>query len=268
MQPKVLSHRALGFGYRENTLKAFKEAMNSDVEEIELDFRLTKDNVYVCNHDPELAISKTKKLLLRKYNFDQINQKRKRIASLKDILEYFTANKQNKRLNIDIKDYGNEEEIIRLIKRYKIKDNVVLISWIPKVLEKIRRLDNEVRISFSYIPAKKHLLKILKLIQAKLQMKKTRRHIFINKINLNQFNPRYAKGYNHIHLFYQLPAPILKLKLDSINIPWFLVNKNVVREAHRNNIKVRVFSVDSKKRFEKMKKQKIDTVFSNEVYEL
>ena len=141
MQPKVLSHRALGFGYRENTLKAFKEAMNSDVEEIELDFRLTKDNVYVCNHDPELMISTTRKLLLCKCTFDQINQKRKRIASLEEILAYFAAHKQNRTLNIDIKDYGNEEEIIRLIRKYHLKENVVLISWIPKVLERIRRLE-------------------------------------------------------------------------------------------------------------------------------
>ena len=143
MQPRLLSHRALGFGYRENTFKAFKEALLSDVHEIELDFRLTKDDVYVCNHDPELRISSKKKVLIKAKTSAELNEDRKIIASFDEILHYFAKKNHDKILNIDLKDYGNEEHIIKLIKRLKIKKNVIIVSWIPKVLEKIRNFIEE-----------------------------------------------------------------------------------------------------------------------------
>ncbi len=270
--PQILAHRALGFGYRENTLRALKEALFSDVHEIELDFRLTKDNIYICNHDPELKIKlksgKIKRIMIRKKTIAELNEKKKRVASLEEILAYFAVHKQDKIMNIDLKDCGEEKEVIKLVKKYKLNNSVIIISWLPKVLERIRRLDKKIKISFSYAPAKTHIFKILKRMKFDIRFSKSKKLFFVNKLNLNKFQKKQGKGYEHVHIFYQLPKKLIALKLDSINIPWYLVNKDVVREAHKQNIKVRVFSVDSKKQLQKLKGKKIDTIFTNEIYEL
>ncbi|NLN18800.1 MAG: glycerophosphodiester phosphodiesterase [Firmicutes bacterium] len=48
----VVAHRGFSGKYPENTLRAFREALVLDVDTVEFDVRLTKDNELVLIHDP------------------------------------------------------------------------------------------------------------------------------------------------------------------------------------------------------------------------
>lgn len=68
--PLVISHRGNGFGHLENTIDAFSAAARAGVAGVELDVRLTQDNVPVILHDrrtsllggPVRTVSRTPKL--------------------------------------------------------------------------------------------------------------------------------------------------------------------------------------------------------------
>ena len=50
----MIAHRGAQNNSKENTLAAFKEALNSAASQIELDIHTTKDGVVICNHDFKL----------------------------------------------------------------------------------------------------------------------------------------------------------------------------------------------------------------------
>src|SRR3989344_719805 len=108
----IISHRANGFGYKENSLKGFLAALSSDAPEIEIDLRLTKDNVYVANHNPRYR-HRFLKRKISKRNFEKVQFK---INSLKTYLDLF-EDFDNKILHLDIKDVGCEHELIKELKQ-------------------------------------------------------------------------------------------------------------------------------------------------------
>lgn len=54
--PLVISHRGNGFGHLENTIEAFSAAARAGVAGVELDVRLTQDNVPVILHDRRTSL--------------------------------------------------------------------------------------------------------------------------------------------------------------------------------------------------------------------
>ena len=51
---KVTAHRGYSGRYPENTMLAFKKAVEAGCDEIELDVQLTKDDVVVVLHDERI----------------------------------------------------------------------------------------------------------------------------------------------------------------------------------------------------------------------
>ncbi|MBC7173133.1 MAG: glycerophosphodiester phosphodiesterase, partial [Polyangiaceae bacterium] len=55
-RPCIVSHRGLGFGHRENGLAAFAAVRDDGRFGVELDARLTRDDIAVVCHDPEVEL--------------------------------------------------------------------------------------------------------------------------------------------------------------------------------------------------------------------
>ena len=72
--PKIISHRGNCNGLTENTEKAFRQAITYNVDGIEADVQLTKDNVPVIFHDKiSLKITKNRKWI-SSYDIDELMQ--------------------------------------------------------------------------------------------------------------------------------------------------------------------------------------------------
>ncbi len=56
-RPVIVSHRGLGFGHPENTLVAFSAARARGGIGVELDARITRDDVSVVCHDPDVRLA-------------------------------------------------------------------------------------------------------------------------------------------------------------------------------------------------------------------
>ena len=117
----LIAHRGLtSKDIKENTLEAFRNAINNGYEGIELDIRKTKDNKIVVIHDKYInrtsnGSGNINKLLykeLLKYNFGS-KKKYSKIPLLKDIVK----NINNTNIFIELKEKINRNELDSILKK-------------------------------------------------------------------------------------------------------------------------------------------------------
>lgn len=157
MKPKLIAHRGYSYKETENTLSAIKLALKKDFYGIELDIHLTKDNVFVINHDFDTKRLGNKNLVIKDVNYNDlkdvklldINNKNNYIHNIIKLEEALNLiNKHNKYSVIEIKPLFNEKEITKfynLIKKYK---NIIVISFHINNLLMLRKLDKNIKLQF------------------------------------------------------------------------------------------------------------------------
>ena len=149
--PIIFGHRGASNCEPENTLLAFERAFSDGAQGIEFDVRSTKDNKIVIIHDETInrtsnGTGKVKDFTLNElliFNFG----KNEKIPTLKEVLSKY-GNKYW--LNIEIKEEGLEQQIVKLIKDHKISQKIVISSFLIPVLNKIKEFDKEIPTAFLY----------------------------------------------------------------------------------------------------------------------
>jgi len=147
---RIIAHRCRGYGEEENTRAAFKKALASEVDEIEMDLQITGDRELVVWHNPHFSTLIGKKQLIRKTTLAEV--KRHGLMSCEEALRLFKKKGQGKLLNIDIKKYGEEEQFVKLIQKYTLEKRVIVVSWIAKSLESIHTLAPSLELSYTFVP--------------------------------------------------------------------------------------------------------------------
>ena len=140
---KNFAHRGFSGKYPENTMLAFRKAVEEGVDGIELDVQLTKDGEVVIIHDETIDRTTDGKGLVVSYTYDEL---RKFDASFKfrgqcgfnpipTLREYFELVKdKNIVTNIELKTglneyFGIEEKVWKLIEEYRLEDRVLISSF-------------------------------------------------------------------------------------------------------------------------------------------
>lgn len=140
---KNFAHRGFSGKYPENTMLAFRKAVEEGVDGIELDVQLTKDGEVVIIHDETIDRTTDGKGLVVSYTCDEL---RKFDASFKfrgqcgfnpipTLREYFELVKdKNLVTNIELKTglneyFGIEEKVWKLIEEYRLEDRVLISSF-------------------------------------------------------------------------------------------------------------------------------------------
>src|SRR6185503_3954337 len=114
----IIGHRGAAGLADENTISSFQKAQEFGVDMIETDLRL-QDGKIVLSHDKPRP-----------------NQSYVTLAELLQIAKV--------PLNLEIKEPGFEKEVLEQIKGFAYK--VVISSWNPWVLKKIRTLDGNIEL--------------------------------------------------------------------------------------------------------------------------
>lgn len=140
---KNFAHRGFSGRYPENTMLAFKKAIESGADGIELDVQLTKDGEIVIIHDETIDRTTNGKGLVSDYTYEELckfdasfiyhgQMGFNKIPALK---EYFELVKDNKIItNIELKtgilEYlGIEKKVWNLIQEYKVEKKVIISSF-------------------------------------------------------------------------------------------------------------------------------------------
>jgi len=157
-QTKIIAHRGASGDAPENTWIAFQKAIDSGADYFELDVHKSKDGKLYVIHDDSVdrTSSNGEKGKIYKLTSQEIDRipvgypkmfgdtyKNERIPTLEDILKLA---KGKIKVCIEIKIFGIEKEVLKLINDLEMKEEVYIFSFYFTVLAKIRQLDKEIPI--------------------------------------------------------------------------------------------------------------------------
>ena len=163
---KNIAHRGFSGKYPENTKVAFTKAIELEADMIELDVTLSRDRVPVVIHDDTVDRTSDGKGKVRNLTLDKLRlldfgswQSSKfsdqRISTLEEVLQQIKKSKIG--LNIEIKssafekkysDFCIESQTLQLIQKYKLFNRIVISSFEPGVLMRLRELSANVKLAY------------------------------------------------------------------------------------------------------------------------
>ncbi|BCS91376.1 MAG: glycerophosphoryl diester phosphodiesterase [Candidatus Micrarchaeota archaeon] len=143
----IVAHRGASAYAKENTLEAYRLAIEQHANAIEIDVRLTKDNKAICFHDETLRSfginMKPEEIML-----DSIKDliENDEIALLDDALDLI---RDKTYVLFDVRDDKVAGYILDSISKNELK-RVYIISGRDYILKEVRELDDKVKLGFWY----------------------------------------------------------------------------------------------------------------------
>lgn len=179
------AHRGASAYAPENTMVAFKKALEMGADGIELDLQETKDKKRVIFHDEIIDKKSNGKGRIKDYTFEELynldfgswfsnEYKGEHIVLFEDFAKEFL--KKDLVFAIELKDIGYEQEVLNIIKEYSNINNIYITSFKYEVLNNIRKIDKNIKISW--------------LIKEKINKENINKLL---KINANQICPKATK---------------------------------------------------------------------------
>ena len=146
MIPVICAHRGASHKYAENTLEAFRKAVEQKADSIEVDVRQTRDGVLVACHDFNLSRLTGISADLSELNLDDFKKLRingqEPPATLQEIVSDIPDPIS---FVFDIKETHLEQKILKLINSKSMEDRVILSSFDPRILANIKHLNPEIK---------------------------------------------------------------------------------------------------------------------------
>lgn len=159
------AHRGASGVCPENTMAAFRKAIELGATGIETDVQMTKDGKLILIHDETLQRTTNGQGLVRDYTLEEIQQldagswfneqfREERLPSLEELLEL--AQERGIIVNIELKNgaiqYPElEEKVIACIRRYGMEDRIVISSFNHYSLVKCKSIAPEIRTGILYM---------------------------------------------------------------------------------------------------------------------
>ncbi len=153
----VYAHRGASSYAPENTLSAFKKGIELGANGIELDLQKTKDGKIVIFHDDYIDRKSNGIGKIEDYTYEELLKLDfggwfdKKFSNEKIMLfEEFAKEFFNKPLTfaIELKVLEIEKEVLEIIEKYKVHDRIFITSFIYEVLENVRKINKEIKISW------------------------------------------------------------------------------------------------------------------------
>lgn len=166
---KIYAHRGSRTRYPENTMGAYKLAVEEGADGIEIDIRTTKDGEIVISHDSSLLRNSGQDINIGEHTWEEISKisvhcedrfgttykDKVFVPRLVDVLEYLKD--KDVLLNIEVKQqadrpYGYiEQKTLAMVEEYGMKDRVLYSSFDQYILVKLKELDPTVRTGLLYM---------------------------------------------------------------------------------------------------------------------
>lgn len=231
----VIAHRGASAYYPENTMAAFKGAVEMDAEMIELDVMMSKDGVPVVFHDASLDAHTDGKGALSEYTLEALKKldagswfskkyQGEKIPTLDEVLAYASGKIA---VNIEIKTEavddslrgGVEEKSLKLVRKYNMEDYVLFSSFDYRAVSHLKELAPGIPVAILYEEKQAGDL---------------------------------------------LPSELVaKYNADAFNCSSRQLSKKRIRDIHEHNIPVFVYTVDRKKRMEALIQKGVTGIFTN-----
>lgn len=237
-KPLVISHRGANLYAPQNTLPAFKKALELGVDGFETDVHITKDGVPVICHNYTVdatsngkgEIASTTFERLRGLDFGSYFSPRFKGTLIPTVDEFLSLVEKSdiKLMNIELKSPRTAESSIvsatlAAVKEHGLLDRLLISSFNPGLLIEAKRLEPACRTGFLYSPDRKTALQML------------RRPIDFAK----------------------------ELGVDALHPHEVFTTGNFVRTAHNAGLFVNVWTVDRDRSIERMIEYGVDGIITN-----
>ena len=227
----IIGHRGASKVAPENTLKAFKEAIHLKADGIEFDLQETVDGEFVIIHDYN-----TLRTTGIEGNIEEMTLKElKKLdfgegEKIPTLDELIKIAKGKISLNCEIKVKGIIKKVIEIFEDAKMEDSVMISSFLHKELLSLRGIKTEIKLA-TLVPVKPANFSDWSFKKSLID--------YTKENNLYAINPLFK-----------------------------LVDKEFVNYAHKNNIKVFPWTVDSGIAMKKLIKFGVDGIITNDITRL
>ncbi len=241
-----MAHRGDANQAPENTVEAMRGALETGVDTLETDVRLTKDGHLILFHDDDLKRTTGVEGTVRELTLDELRQidlghtfspdgthfpcrgKGLRVVTIQEAFERFP----DTRFNIDIKDDDKAAPAVlaEAIKEYEHQNSIVIASFIPSTLERFREI-------MPSVPTSAHPSEV-------------RRFLIATRLR--------AVGIVCRGISYRvLQVPV---KYGSVQV----VSLRFVEEAHKRNLAIHVWTINDSETMEWLIDLGLDGIFTDE----
>ncbi len=150
----TIAHRGAMGLEPENTIRAIKKAIDLDVDAVEVDVYLSRDNQIAVTHSEQLNICTNGQGLVWDKTIAELKQldagEGEKIPLLQEVIDTV---KDRCILLIDVKVPEMEKDLIDIINKNDLKDNAVLISFFHESMKKVKHLDPEIKTGVTFMCA-------------------------------------------------------------------------------------------------------------------
>ncbi|GAA0178187.1 glycerophosphodiester phosphodiesterase [Clostridium sediminicola] len=161
---KIYAHRGASGEYPENTMIAFKKAIELGADGIETDVQMTKDGELVLIHDETVNRTTNGKGLIKDYRYCELEKldagswldERYRDAKIPRLEDLFELVKDsNVVINIELKNniiiYKNlEQKVIHMIEKYNMTNRVIISSFNHYAIKKCIEINKNIETGLLY----------------------------------------------------------------------------------------------------------------------
>lgn len=151
------AHRGASAYAPENTMIAFKKAIELGATGIELDLQKTKDGKIVIFHDDFIDKKSNGTGKIEDYTYEQLLEldfgswfeekyRGEKIVLFEDFAKEFLN--RDLTFAIELKVNGIEKETLDIVDKYVTHDNIYITSFMYEILENVRKIDNNIKISW------------------------------------------------------------------------------------------------------------------------
>ncbi|MHA1777113.1 MAG: hypothetical protein DRO88_01580 [Promethearchaeia archaeon] len=226
----VHAHRGYSAKYPENTLLAFKKAIEAGADYIELDVHESSDSHVVVIHDSSTGRVADSNLEISQSTLEEIKNlnlpENQKIPTLREVFELCQGKIG---INIEIKQAGITSHINDLIQEFKMESDVIISSFLHEELVKFKRINPNL-IYTTLEPTGGNIWAYMKAL-------------FHTRKFLNNTVAVGAQGTNPFYKY---------------------VTKSFCQNAHELNITVNPWTIDSPKIWAKLIKSGVDSIITND----
>jgi len=137
---KIIGHRGARGLAPENTLKSIAKALEHGVDEVEIDVRVTADNVVVLHHDKDLLDGSRNRLPIKNTSYSELLRHKNDLAKLEEAIVLISKKVP---VHIEIKPGEPSTAIIKIIRKFIKKgwaaNDFLVASYDQKILLEVHR---------------------------------------------------------------------------------------------------------------------------------
>jgi glycerophosphoryl diester phosphodiesterase len=236
-RPLVIAHRGNSGVAPANTLIAIRQAIELGVDMIEIDVNLTRDGVPVLIHDESVEHTTNGKGSVSSFTLAELKQldagswKSKQFAGerIPTLAESLDVAKGRVHLAVDLKDERAIPEMVKVIQRVGMKDDVVICGCDAPTAQKVHDFDDQLTIVLNMDYELNELAK---------------------SADKSEFIREYVRQACYAHL-------------GALNVSYKHVNEDLIRQAHLKALPVWTWTVDEEEDMRCLIDMGVDAIYTN-----